>query len=216
MNTKNTALAVRVLAATAVAALVSTAGAGIVYQQDFENPGSIGSEWSSGATDQAAAFTRFSQRRTNSALTLTLDTMDGQAYSMIFDLYLIDSWDGSNPTWGQDRFNVKVGSAVAFSELLDNQMNSPHSTFRNPDVVDYLAFGNRDADRDAIYRGLTIDFVANGETTVLSFYGSGLQGKNDESWGIDNLSVAAVPTPATATLLGGVALFATRRRRSAA
>jgi hypothetical protein len=194
---------------------MSGAQAGIVYQQDFENAANIGSEWSNKNTDHAAAFTRFSQRRTNDTLKLTLDTIDGQAYSMVFDLYMIDSWDGSNPTWGQDRFNVKVGSTVAFSELLDNAMNSAHSSFRNPDVVDYLAFGNRDADRDSIYRGLTIDFVANGDTTVFSFFGSGLQGKNDESWGIDNLSVAAVPAPAAATLLGAGALFATRRRRGA-
>ncbi len=205
----------RMTPAVLVGALaISAASAGIVYQQDFENAANIGSEWSSAATDHAAAFTRFSQRRTNDTLKLTLDTINGQAYSMVFDLYLIDSWDGSNPTWGQDRFNVKVGSTVAFSELLDNSMNSPHSSFRDPDVVDYLAFGNRTADRDSIYRGLTIDFVANGDTTVFSFFGSGLQGKNDESWGIDNLSVAAVPAPAGVVVLGAMGLAMGRRRRA--
>ncbi|MGP1310499.1 MAG: hypothetical protein ACTS27_09910 [Phycisphaerales bacterium] len=195
------------------AATAAAAHAGVVYQQNFENPGAIGSEWSSASTESHSAFTRFTSRRTNQSVTLTLDTVNGQMYSMVFDLYLFDSWDGGNAQWGQDRFNVKIDGAMAFSELLDNQMNSPNSTYRNPDVVDYLAFGNRDADRDSIYRAIALDFTATGESTTFAFFGSGLQGKSDESWGIDNVSVAAIPTPAGAALLGAGGLLLARRRR---
>lgn len=192
----------------------ASAGAGvIVHQQDFEQPGSIGGEWSSKATDHHAHFTRFSQRRTNETLTLTLDTMNGQAYSLVFDLYLLDSWDGGNAQWGQDRFNVKIDGGLAFSELLDNQMNSPNSTYRDPDEVGMFGFGKRDADRDSIYRAISLDFVANGEVTKVAFFGSGLQAKSDESWGIDNVSVAAVPAPGAAAALALGALGATSRRR---
>lgn len=197
-----------------VSALAASAGAGvIVYQQDFEHPGSIGKEWSNSATDQGDYFTRFSKRRTNETLTLTLDTMNGQAYSLVFDLYLLDSWDGGDAKWGQDRFSVKVDTTLAFSELLDNSMNSANSTYRNPDEVGMFGFGKRDVDRDAIYRAIALDFVANGDVTQISFFGSGLQGKSDESWGIDNVSVAAVPAPGAAGLLALSALGATSRRR---
>lgn len=198
-----------------VASIGASASAGvIVHQQDFEHPGSIGSEWSSNATDQNDHFTRFSKRRTNETLTLTLDTMGGQAYSLVFDLYLIDSWDGGNPTWGQDRFSVKVDTALVFSELLDNAMGSAHSTYRDPDEVGMFGFGNRDVDRDAIYRGIALDFVASGDVTQVSFFGSGLQAKNDESWGIDNVRVAAVPAPggAAALVIGAAGLALARRR----
>jgi MYXO-CTERM domain-containing protein len=210
MNTS--ARIVSLLAFGLVAGASARAGV-IVYEQDFENPGSIGNEWSNSATDQNDHFTRFSKRRTNETLTLTLDTMGGQAYSLVFDLYLIDSWDGGNPTWGQDRFSVKVDTALVFSELLDNAMGSAHSTYRDPDEVGMFGFGKRDVDRDAIYRAIALDFVANGEVTQISFFGSGLQGKNDESWGIDNVSVAAVPSPGVAAALALGALGAASRRR---
>lgn len=202
------------IAPFALAAACANAGV-IVYQQDFEQKSAIGAEWSNKGTDHADAFTTFSKRRTNDKLSLTIDTVNGQAYSLGFDLYVIDSWDGSDAQWGQDRFNVKVNGVVMFSEFLDNRMDSPNTTFRNPDVVEYLGFGNREMDRDAIYRGLTIDFVANGDTTTFAFFGSGLQGKSDESWGIDNVRVAMVPAPAGGLALGAVGLTATRRRRRA-
>lgn len=206
-------------AAVVVGALAAGASANagvVVYQQDFETASLIGPEWSSNKTDFAAPFSRFSQRRTNDQLTLTINTIAGRLYTLEFDLYLIDSWDGSDPTWGQDRFNVKADSAVLFSEFLDNRMDSPHSSYRNPDEVGHFGFGSREFDRDAIYRGIVLEFTANHAQTTLAFFGSGLQGKNDESWGIDNVFVtmAAVPTPAGAgVLLGAGALLAGRRRR---
>ena len=204
-------------AALAAGAATTSANAGVVvYQQDFESASLIGPEWSSNKTDFAAPFTRFSQRRTNDQLTLTINTIAGRLHTLQFDLYLIDSWDGSDATWGQDRFNVKADGAFLFSEFLDNSMDSPNSSYRNPDEVGHLGFGSRDFDRDTIYRGITLEFTANHAQTTLAFFGSGLQSKSDESWGIDNVIVtmAAIPSPATAgVMLGAGAALAGRRRR---
>ncbi len=187
----------------------------VVYQQDFENAANIGPEWSSRATDHGTAFTRFSERRASSTLTLTLDTMTGQAYALIFDLYIIDSWDGNGSEWGgPDQFNVRIGDTLAFSESMDNDRDSQYLTYRNPDEVGHFGFGTRPYDNDAIYRGVALEFIANGPRTSIAFFGTGLQGKNDESWGIDNLRVESVPAPAAATLFGAGAMVAARRRRT--
>ena len=43
---------------------------------------------------------------------------------------------------------------------------------------------------DAIYRGMTVQFTATGATSAINFADGGLEGINNESWGIDNVSVA--------------------------
>jgi hypothetical protein len=185
----------------------------VVYEQNFENPALIGSEWSNVRTEAHGVFTRFSERRTNNPLTLTLTTVTGQAYSLLFDLYLIDSWDGSNQEWGgPDTFGVRIGDTLAFSETMDNDPGSFYKTFRDPDEAGHLGFGAREYDNDAIYRGILLDFVAGGPLTTIAFFGTGLQGKNDESWGIDNLRVAAIPAPAGALAIGLAGLALARRR----
>lgn len=197
-------------------ACAAGASAGVVvYEQNFESPSLIGSEWSSNATDAHPAFTRFSERRANNALTLTLETVTGQAYSLLFDLYIIDSWDGGNQEWGgPDTFNVSVGDSLAFSETMDNDPESRFKTYRDPDEAGHFGFGDREYDNDAIYRGILLDFVASGQLTTIAFFGTGLQGRNDESWGIDNVRVAALPVPGPAgALVIGLAGLALARRR---
>ncbi len=197
-------------------ACAAGASAGVVvYEQNFESPALIGNEWSSKATEAHGVFTRFSERRTNNPLTLTIGTVTGQAYSLLFDLYIIDSWDGSNQEWGgPDTFNVRIGDTLAFSETMDNDPNSRFKTYRNPDEAGHFGFGTRDYDNDAIYRGILLDFVAGGPFTTIAFFGTGLQSRNDESWGIDNVSVAAlpVPGPAGALVIGFAGLALARRR----
>ena len=43
---------------------------------------------------------------------------------------------------------------------------------------------------DAIYRGLTVQFTAGASTSSINFADGGLEGIGNESWGIDNVSVA--------------------------
>ena len=43
---------------------------------------------------------------------------------------------------------------------------------------------------DAIYRGMTVQFTATSSTSAINFADGGLEGINNESWGIDNVSVS--------------------------
>jgi len=217
MTNATTSVVRRASALAAAALLVSAAGGAnagvIVYQQDFENPSTIGWQLGGSNVAQTDALGKFSKRNGNNEVTLTVNTIQSEMYTVVFDLYLFDSWDGGSAQWGQDRFNVKVDGAIAFSELLDNSAGSPYQTFRDADEIGQFAFGNRDVDRDSIYRGIVLEFVAGGPTTKISFYGSGLQDKSDESWAIDNVVIQSVPVPATTAVLGAGVLLATRRRR---
>lgn len=215
LRRRRRAAACAVVAGATAACATASAGPIVIYQQDFEKPGMIGPEWSRTGTDSAPALTRFSARLANDHLTLTLATTPGLAYSLQFDLYILDTWDGRSDRWGHDLFGVKIDDSVVFAEYFDNQMDSPTATFRNPDQVGQFGFRAREFDEDAIFRAITLDFTASGESTRVAFFGSGLQGVADESWGIDNVFVTmnAVPAPATAGVMLGAGLALTRRRR---
>jgi len=48
--------------------------------------------------------------------TLTLDNLPAHSsLTITFDLALVASWDGTDPTWGPDYFNVPVNGTTAFS-----------------------------------------------------------------------------------------------------
>ena len=70
-------------------------------------------------------------------------------------------------------------------------------------------------DDDSVYHiSLTFDHTVSG--LELSFFGLGLQELEDESWGLDNVTVsttAPVPLPAPALLLGASLLGLARMRR---
>jgi hypothetical protein len=74
-----------------------------------------------------------------------------------------------------------------------------------------------DESMDSVYN-LSFTFAHNASDLVLNFSANGLQGLNDESWGLDNVQVAVapVPVPATVWLFGsgliGLLGFAKRRR----
>lgn len=139
------------------------------------------------------------------------------SYSVFFDLYLFDTWDGYDGTYGVDRFKVAVNGTVLFSEVLEtfepweNDLGGwtrPGSHAYNPQF------------RDLIYYGLEVrfDVAEPGELLVIDFIGETSQSIGDESWGIDNVSVVqrsgrAVPAAPTAmVVLGGLMMGARRRR----
>lgn len=137
-------------------------------------------------------------------------------FNVTFDLYLIDSWDGNDPVYGPDTFSVVANGQTLFHEYLSNWAHLPN--FRPPDVGPVnLGFDSRWP--DSIYRGLSFDFTLPEDAAeiVIHFIGNPNQPINDESWGIDNVSVSyrTVPTPGAAGLLalGGI-LIAGRRRQA--
>ena len=135
--------------------------------------------------------------------------------SVTFDLYAIDSWDGSNSRFGPDRFRVAANGQSLLDTTLVNH-EAQLQDFRAPDVGPvHLGFNQGWA--DSIYRAVTLEFtLPDAASPILNTWSDGgLQGMVDESWGIDNVEVSyrAVPAPgALAGLLLGL-LAAGRRRR---
>ena len=139
-------------------------------------------------------------------------------YTLRFDFYTIDSWDGDYRDHGPDRFEVRLDAQGMATETLMRDTfanNHPYQTFRQPDIA-RQQLGFNAAWVDSIYREISLDFTLpnDAESFSLTFQGVGLQSLNDESWGIDNVSInyRAVPAPSTLTA-GGLLLALTARRR---
>ncbi|MBK7404023.1 MAG: hypothetical protein IPJ41_05190 [Phycisphaerales bacterium] len=136
-------------------------------------------------------------------------------YTVSFDFYAIDSWDGDGPNYGPDLFEVRINNNLLFHETFSNG-DKPQS-FRAPDIgpapLGYSA--NWD---DSIYRNiaLTLELPSDTPKLFITWVGSGLQGVLDESWGIDNLKITRsqglIPAPATLTPAAALLLLGARRR----
>ncbi|MBX3670121.1 MAG: choice-of-anchor D domain-containing protein [Rhodocyclaceae bacterium] len=93
-------------------------GATPLFVDDFE--AGTQPEWSDAGTDNSVPgiFTRFSGRYSNGEQTLALAGLTpGHQYTLSFDLYIIDTWDGSNPSTGPDQFEVSVDGQVLLNEV---------------------------------------------------------------------------------------------------
>ena len=107
---------------------------------------------------------------------------------------------------------MSVNQASYFHETFNNRGYT--QSFREPDAprsdLGFLAFN------DAIYRTIGVDFTVTPNTPiVIRWRDGGLQGLNDESWGIDNVSVtySNVPAPGSLGVMGGLLVLGRRRRR---
>jgi hypothetical protein len=215
---------------TAAGALVPSAAAQTTfYQQNFQS-GSYWSEWSVNQHIESgnAVFTRFLGRYGNGSVFLTVPTPPGYPRGdntepppppetqtrllLAFDLYAIDSWDGSEPTLGEDHFIVRAGGVTIFDETFANVHD--FQSYSGPATIARQHIGYDSRWPDSIYR-IAIPFDVPVNTISLEFNGYGLQVLNDESWGIDNvtLSTIVVPAPTGAGVLAVGALVAMRRRR---
>ncbi len=138
-------------------------------------------------------------------------------YQLQFDLYVIDSWDGSSKDFGPDSFQVLLNGDSIFHETFANQ--HAEQTMTQPLLGrSQIAFGNAP---DSIYRDITIAFelpADDNERLEFSFIDTLSQSLADESWGIDNVRVSyelvTTPAPATLGLLMGGTCALSRRRRS--
>ena len=101
--------------------VVSQAGA-TVFSDSFE--GGAKSNWSSATTDNSlpGVFSRFSGRFSNGSQSLSLTGLTaGQAVTVTYDLYILDSWDGgAAPSAGPDIFQVSADGAVLTSNTFAN------------------------------------------------------------------------------------------------
>jgi hypothetical protein len=163
----------------------SVAGAAVPYFTDFE--GGAGPEWMVSAADnsEAMGFTRFSGRFGNGGQTLTVTNLvPGQPYTLGFDLYVIDSWDGTS---GGEYFNVAVNGLQLFHQNFGNA-NATQGYTNQPDEG-RLNFGFTPSYTDSIYRNLEVPFVASNGVALFLFSAQNLEAIDNESWGLDNVSL---------------------------
>ena len=142
------------------------------------------------------------------------------SYTLVFDLYLFDSWDGRDPIHGVDRFKVRANGSTIFNEALETF--EPWENWWSAWVQ--AGSGAFDpAYKDIIVPQIRLNFTVTdpGELLTIDFVSEQNQPLHDESWGVDNVRVilnsgragAPVPAAPTAALLLGGLLGASRRRR---
>ncbi|CAG0975805.1 hypothetical protein PHYC_01494 [Phycisphaerales bacterium] len=217
------------------------AQSGTLYSNTFESR-QIGAEWSAGtALDWwLPTFSTFNGRYSTGGTTLTLTQPAGPQpggisegsggsggggggggggswlqYHLTFDLYIIDSWDGSNTIYGPDWFKVSANGQTLMRDTFGNQPGSTQ-TFHAP-TTGPAVLGYDDRYLDSIYRQVSLTFtVPMGQPLAITWRDEGLQGLNDESWGIDNVLVTyeTVPAPGALAGMAAMGLVGLRRRRA--
>jgi len=187
----------------------------LIYQHDFETP--VGDEWDCTTIQQdtTPSGRGFLGQFGNQTVCLTLDGLPAHnTLQVVFDLYIIRSWNGNQATTGDNNYPV----GPDFWQLqADGSGQSPpltllHTTFANylnhPQAfpgwypvayprlsgaaeVNTLGYIWVNQKMDSVYR-LAFIFPHQGETMRLDFSAMGLQALSDESWGLDNISVQAL------------------------
>ncbi len=176
-----------------------------------------GSEWSITTTDVTPTDgDRFLGQFTNESVNLTLSDLPthGQA-TVSFDLLVLKSWDGNSPTQGPDRWSLTV-SGIS-QPLLDTTFSNcepipqsypdsypsgshpPTTGHTEVNSLGYTQLCMPYAASDAVY-SMQYSFAHTGDQLIVTFAGAGLQSVEDESWGLDNVSVVlggatCVPPP---------------------
>jgi hypothetical protein len=151
----------------------------------------------------------FNRTRVQQTISLKLKKLPShKSITVSFDLCVLSSWDGNNPHFGPDRWSLTVENDL---ELLD-------TTFSNNPKTGVYDLSNQDYPKksskfqtgaaavntlgskffgDSIYRlSFTFDHVA--DDLVLNFSSDLFEGKgtDDESWGLDNVTVITRPDSA--------------------
>ncbi|MFA5293048.1 MAG: hypothetical protein WC496_08455 [Phycisphaerae bacterium] len=208
---------------------VRTTHAGVVYSNDFESV--VGSEWSNISVDITPAGSRtfLGQFGGNDFVTLSLDNLPAhQSVTLSFDLFVIQSWDGTGADWGPDVWQLSVVDGpellnTTFSNTAqDGHMQSYPASYSSSqeypaqtgaaetNTLGYEFYG------DSVYN-LSFTFTHSANSLTLSFAGLGLQDVCDESWGLDNVTVAssefAIPEPATVAFFIMAGFFSAGKKK---
>ena len=169
-----------------------------VFASDFEtaaNPALWNNTQREGSPS-ALETTTFSGRHGNNELLLTIDNLPvHRAVTLNWDLLILDSWDGNRSDagpdfWGFEVFNNVSGQWETPFEFTFSQFDlSNGDSFPGLPDVGPTQLGFSSNYDDSIYRDLERTIDHSGDTLQVKFRGRNLQTLNDESWGLDNLTV---------------------------
>lgn len=186
----------------------------LVYFNDFET--SAGPEWSQPMIERTPStghgsvsvdrgfLGRFGH---TSSTTLSLEALpEHDVVTISFDLYVIQSWDGNQEFFGADVWGLRLGDG---RQLIQTTFSAVEPLSPSPQAYpDQFPGGNNPAGASATEinsLGYTwpvlpgyLDSVYHLEFTIhhdddavgFEFFSRGLQSLNDESWGLDNVSVS--------------------------
>ena len=225
----------RTLVSMALAGTVMLASAAaqalpvVVFTNDFE-ANTNGFSDSRVSTQNAVDGTNLTQHHglftLGQSTTLSLAGLPAHTQlSLAFDLYLFQTWDGENTTYGKDFFSLN--GDISFSETFTNHQGAGQSY---PGVRDecYGTCTNVNigsASDTHVYRGLDPtgfggEFLIAHSASTFTVTFAGPTTQTDEQWSIDNVRVtidgrsSTVPEPTTLLLLGlGLAGLGFARRR---
>jgi len=215
------------LAVVLIGIAAVTANGAVIYSNDFET--FVGSEWSNTSTDITPTDSRafLGQFAGDDAVSLSLNNLAGHnSVTVSFDLYVIQSWDGVGPDYGPDVWRLSVdGGPVLLNTTFSNTNGEHLQSYPGsyPGGGEYDAYtGASEINTlgyefygDSVYRmSFTFNHVDN--LLKLNFAGIGLQDVSDESWGLDNISVAAngaaIPEPSAVAIFAGMGLLLLYKR----
>ncbi len=165
--------------------------ASVPYACDFEASTTAPSEWTTTTTNTSTALTRFSGPHANNTLGLRLRTTPDTDYTLVFDVYLHNTWDGAHASYGPDRFCVAVDGEQQFAATYSRPAYG--FPFDWPDWPELWVSGLYSS-VDGVYRRVVVDFTASNTVSMISFYTSAMQGWSDEGWSIDNVRVMTSAT----------------------
>jgi len=235
-----------------VVGLSRPVAAAIVYSDTFEPSGStvapgVTASWTDNgiATTPSGRHFRGSDASLgyyNTPVGLTVSNLPAHSsLSIAFDLYVIQSWDGSGPSSAPDVFDLTISSTstslihATFSNAgqdqsyPDNYVNSgsPLHTYRTG-AAEINTLGYTFVGGDTVYHLVfTVNHLASSETfTFSASFIDGAPVITNESWGLDNVVVStaavndgSVPEPASMAIWGigalGCAVAGYRRRKAA-
>lgn len=164
--------------------------ADIPYVQDFE--GSVDLDaWDNTITETATPLTTFLGRFSDDtsgreAATLHVNTTIGVSYTVLVDVYFIDSWDG-------EEFAIDINGTEVYTVSHDDGVSWDEDIYDQLEMYQELAFWNSSGSGwktlEALYRHVRVDFTATQAVTEIAFTNTLDQAYDDESLGLDNVRV---------------------------
>jgi hypothetical protein len=167
----------------------------VVGVQDFAGLGATGNQFGGSMLRSA----------TGNLVTVTLTNLPAHSsVNLAFLFAAIDSLDGAGNFPSGDYFKITLDGATIFREAFANALTSQVQTYLSPPGVELarrveLGFGAGGFNADSAYdmgadpQFRLIPHTASTLVLTFSIEGSGIQSIDDESWGMDNLSISINP-----------------------